>query len=119
MSIFIYRISRPDGEGKPSGISRLIGKYTEMSETWNERNALRTAMVEQAAHDKHLLLNAPRNKHVELKFPEYVSPFTPLCPETGYKKRKRKKELPMRDLWFGTGEMRGYWTEDGGKKMLI
>lgn len=43
-----------------------------MSETWNERNALRTAMIEQAAHDKHLLYNAPRNKHIELKFPEYV-----------------------------------------------
>lgn len=51
-----------------------------MSETWSERNAMRTAMIEQAAHDKHLLYNAPRNKHIELKFPEYV-PLIPIaCP---------------------------------------
>ncbi len=74
LSIFFYSISRPGEDGKPTGISSLIGKYTEMSETWSERNALRTAAYEQAAHDKHLLYNAPRNKHIELKFPEYVSP---------------------------------------------
>lgn len=74
VSMFIYNISRPDEEGKPGALSRLIGKYTEMSQMWEERNSLRTAMFEQAALDKHLLLNAPRNKHVELKFPEYVVP---------------------------------------------
>lgn len=36
------------------------------------RNTLRTAAIEQAAHDKHLLYYAPRNTHVDLKFPEYV-----------------------------------------------
>lgn len=72
LSIFVYTISLPDADGKPKGLSSLIGRYTEMSETWNERNTLRTAMIEQAAHDKHLLYNAPRNKHIELKFPEYV-----------------------------------------------
>jgi hypothetical protein len=74
-SIFFYTISRPDADGKPKGISSLIGKYTDMADTWKERNELRTAMIEQACHDKHLLYNAPRNKHIELKFPEYASFF--------------------------------------------
>lgn len=80
----MYTVSRP-GDGEPSGIQRLIGKYAEMSETWAERNSLRTAAFEQAAHDKHLLYNAPRNKHIDLKFPEYVPlsllyPMPPLVP---------------------------------------
>ena len=74
LSIFFYSISRPNEDGKPTGIAGLIQKYTDLSETWQERNANRTAMIEQAAHDRHLLYNAPRNKHIELKFPEYVSP---------------------------------------------
>jgi hypothetical protein len=71
-SIFIYSISRADEDGKLTGMSSLIDKYTQMQETWAERNARRTAAVEQAAFDKHLLYNAPRNKHIDLKFPEYV-----------------------------------------------
>lgn len=81
-SIFIYSISRADEDGKLTGMSSLIDKYTQMQETWAERNARRTAAVEQAAFDKHLLYNAPRNKHIELKFPEYVLSF--FLPSTPY-----------------------------------
>ncbi|OIW35586.1 hypothetical protein CONLIGDRAFT_627620 [Coniochaeta ligniaria NRRL 30616] len=84
LSIFFYTISRPGEDGKESAISSLIGKYTAMQETWSERNALRTAMVEQAAHDKHLLYNAPRNKHVELKFPEVFHAGSPFNVPAGH-----------------------------------
>ncbi|KAH8910481.1 hypothetical protein BR93DRAFT_271509 [Coniochaeta sp. PMI_546] len=84
LSIFFYSISRPGEDGKPSGLSNLIGKYTEMSETWSERNAMRTAMIEQAAHDKHLLYNAPRNKHIELKFPEVFHAGSPFNVPAGH-----------------------------------
>jgi hypothetical protein len=32
-----------------------------------------TAALEQAAHDKHLLLGAQRSGHIELRYPEYVT----------------------------------------------
>jgi hypothetical protein len=33
---------------------------------------LRTDLIEQAAHDKHLFMNAGGITHIELKMPEYV-----------------------------------------------
>lgn len=74
VSYIIYSISRPSQDGEKGWVGNLIQKYANLSEEWETRNALRTAAIEQAAHDKHLLYNAPRNRHIDLKFPEYVPP---------------------------------------------
>ncbi|KAB5530289.1 hypothetical protein GE09DRAFT_1177497 [Coniochaeta sp. 2T2.1] len=85
VSIFFYSISRPNEDSdKPTGIAGLIHKYTDMTETWQKRNANRTAMIEQASHDKHLLYNAPRNKHIELKFPEVFHAGSPFNVPAGH-----------------------------------
>ncbi len=55
---------------------------SEYGEQWEVRNTLRTAAIEQAAHDKHLFYYAGRNTHVELRYPEYVPTTTCLSRST-------------------------------------
>ncbi|KAK3936485.1 hypothetical protein QBC46DRAFT_357435 [Diplogelasinospora grovesii] len=76
--MLLYSVSRPGKDGEPSGISKMLERVSDMKEQWETRNHLMTAALEQAAHDKHLLYHAPRNTHVELKYPEvfqHGSPF--------------------------------------------
>lgn len=47
-------------------------KISDYGKDWETKNHLMTAALEQAAHDKHLLLGAERSTHHELKYPEYV-----------------------------------------------
>ena len=73
-----YAISRPGPNGEPSGIEKWLRGFESLSDTWAERNDIRTRLIEQAAHDKHLLFYAAgRQPHVELKTPEYVFPLVP------------------------------------------
>ncbi|KAL1865409.1 hypothetical protein VTK73DRAFT_5278 [Phialemonium thermophilum] len=77
-SVFVYTVSRPGEDGKPRLLNSLWNRMEAMREQDQERNALRTAVFEQAAHDKHLLYYAPRSDHIELKYPEqfgHGSPF--------------------------------------------
>lgn len=48
-------------------------KISDYGKDWETKNHLMTAALEQAAHDKHLLLGAERSTHHELKYPEYVT----------------------------------------------
>ncbi|KAK8056043.1 NADH dehydrogenase 17.8K chain [Apiospora rasikravindrae] len=64
-----YQISRPGADGEPS---RPLNKDHVV------RNAMRTDALEQAAHDKHLFMNAgPKSPHVELKTPELLNSGSP------------------------------------------
>ena len=47
----------------------------DMQTEWETKNHNNAAAIEQAAKDKHLFYNVPKNKHIELKYPEYVPQF--------------------------------------------
>ena len=61
----LYSISRPGKDGEPHALSKYITKLSNYHETWQERNALRTEFLEQAARDRHLFLNAGKNEFVD------------------------------------------------------
>jgi hypothetical protein len=71
-SYFFYSISRPGADGSPSSLTKWLQGFEYFQEESETRNAMRTQMIEQAAHDRHLFLNARRNPHIDLKTPEYV-----------------------------------------------
>ncbi|KAI1395201.1 hypothetical protein F4819DRAFT_479100 [Hypoxylon fuscum] len=71
-----YSISRPGPNGEPSSVSQWLQTFDYFND-WEVRNTLRTNIIEQAAHDKHLLLNAGKNPHVELKTPELINAGSP------------------------------------------
>ncbi|KAK7941046.1 uncharacterized protein PG986_013433 [Apiospora aurea] len=73
-----YQISRPGADGEPSTISKYLNQFEALNKDHVVRNALRTDALEQAAHDKHLFLNAgPKSPHVELKTPELLNSGSP------------------------------------------
>jgi len=72
LSIGLYSISRPKGDGSLSGLTKLIDSYSYYKERFAARNTLHTAMIEQAAFDRNLYQSAVGTKHVNLRMPEYV-----------------------------------------------
>ncbi|KAI1333274.1 hypothetical protein F5Y16DRAFT_8591 [Xylariaceae sp. FL0255] len=76
LSFLGYQISRPGPDGEPSAGTKFIQKFDYFNE-WETRNALRTQMFEQAAHDKHLFYNVEKNMHIELKTPELMYSTSP------------------------------------------
>ncbi|KAH9902156.1 hypothetical protein F4778DRAFT_736522 [Xylariomycetidae sp. FL2044] len=70
-AIVAYQITRPGTDGEPSALSKWLSSF-QYFDDWERRNAIRTAMIEQAAHDRHLFQYAGRNMHVELKTPELI-----------------------------------------------
>jgi hypothetical protein len=70
ISLGVYAASRTTADGKVPGLSKLIDSYSYYKEKWAARNALHTAMVEQAAFDRNLFESTPGTKTVELRFPE-------------------------------------------------
>ncbi|KAJ9130245.1 hypothetical protein NKR23_g12284 [Pleurostoma richardsiae] len=83
-SIFVYSISRPAKDGELTSFTKFFNSFESLSKTWEERNIVRTAIFEQAAHDKHLLYNAGRNKHVELTYPEVFQTGSPYNVPAGH-----------------------------------
>ncbi|RYP49655.1 hypothetical protein DL768_004697 [Monosporascus sp. mg162] len=84
VSWFVYSVSRPGENGEPSSFSRWLRGFEYLSGTWQERNAIRTAAIEQAAHDKHLFLNSGKNPHIELKMPELIGSGSPYAVPAGH-----------------------------------
>ncbi|KAH8163255.1 hypothetical protein CIB48_g5002 [Xylaria polymorpha] len=76
VSIVAYQISRPGDNGEPSSFSKWLQQFDYFND-WEARNTIRTQLIEQAAHDKHLFLHAGRNTHVELKTPELINSGSP------------------------------------------
>ncbi len=71
-SYFVYTISRPGKDGELTTFGKWIEKWSDLSKEWEEKNHANTRAIEQAAADKHLFYHIERNRHVELKYPEYV-----------------------------------------------
>ncbi|KAI0404300.1 hypothetical protein F4802DRAFT_249536 [Xylaria palmicola] len=82
-SMFAYSISRPGPDGEPSSFSKWLKQFDYFND-WETRNTLRTEMLEQAAHDKHLFLNAGKSTHVELKTPELMYAGSPWAVPAGH-----------------------------------
>lgn len=70
LTIGVYAFSRPDKDGKLTGLSKVIDSYSYYKERWAARNTLHTAMIEQAAFDRNLYHSSQGTKHVDLRFPE-------------------------------------------------
>ncbi|CCC06030.1 hypothetical protein SMACR_00246 [Sordaria macrospora] len=70
----LYYFSRPGKDGQPNKITSWLQKWEEHSEALADKNALMTAAIEQAAHDKHLFYYADnlRSGHYEMKYPELL-----------------------------------------------
>ncbi|KAI0503060.1 hypothetical protein F5B22DRAFT_630808 [Xylaria bambusicola] len=83
-SIVAYQISRPGADGEPSSFSKWLQQFDYLQKDFAERNKLRTDMIEQAAHDKHLFLNAGRSTHVDLKTPELIFSGSPYNVPAGH-----------------------------------
>ncbi|KAI0175677.1 hypothetical protein GGR52DRAFT_323576 [Hypoxylon sp. FL1284] len=75
-SYIAYSVSRPGADGSPSAVTRWLASFDYFND-WETRNTLRTAIFEQAAHDKHLLMYSGKNAHVELKMPELINSGSP------------------------------------------
>ncbi|KUL85611.1 hypothetical protein ZTR_08913 [Talaromyces verruculosus] len=70
----LYRISKASDD---SFISRLITKYSPDQKVFEERNAIHTAALEQAAADRHLFVGATRQDYVDLRSNEVFNTGSP------------------------------------------
>ena len=79
-SFALYKLSRPsDDSTDPASqpwLTRVIHSYDHWRDEWESRNTLHTAAIEQAAHDRHLFHGTKGSHVIELRFPEYVAPFS-------------------------------------------
>ncbi|KAK0718931.1 hypothetical protein B0T21DRAFT_58934 [Apiosordaria backusii] len=80
----VYKVSRPGKDGELSTFSKWLKEWADLHQTWETRNDLLAAAVEQAAQDKHLMLNAPRNRTHELRFPEVFNTGSPFNVPAGH-----------------------------------
>ncbi|KAK4170132.1 hypothetical protein QBC43DRAFT_305441 [Cladorrhinum sp. PSN259] len=83
-SYIVYSISRPGKDGEESTLHKWFRQLGDYGSQWETRNHLVTAALEQAAHDKHLLLNAPQKKNIELRFPEVFQTGSPFNVPAGH-----------------------------------
>ncbi|KAK6081784.1 NADH-ubiquinone oxidoreductase [Seiridium cupressi] len=86
-SMFFYGISRPGKDGSPSSLTQWLNGFEYFQAENEERNRLRTEIVEQAAHDKHLFLNAGKSPHIDLKMPELINAGAPWNVPAGHRGR--------------------------------
>ncbi|KAK7755223.1 hypothetical protein SLS62_002728 [Diatrype stigma] len=84
LSYLGYSVSRPGENGEPSSLSQWLNGFEHLSSTWEERNDVRTHAIEQAAHDKHLFLNAGKSGYVDLKMPELINSGSPISVPAGH-----------------------------------
>jgi hypothetical protein len=66
----LYYFSKASETGQESRFTSYIKSMANLGTRWEERTALHTAAIEQAAHDKHLFAYAERSSHVDLRYPE-------------------------------------------------
>ena len=72
LSFAVYKYSRSstsDPDRQPL-LTRVMQSYNWFQEEFARRNALHTAMVEQAAEDRNLFQSSPWTHHTDLKFQE-------------------------------------------------
>ncbi|KAI1213907.1 uncharacterized protein F4807DRAFT_409651 [Annulohypoxylon truncatum] len=78
-----YQVTRPGADGEPSTATTWLRKFDYFND-YEERNALRTNLLDQASHDKHLFMYAGKNPHIELKMPELIDSGSPWNVPAGF-----------------------------------
>ncbi|CAI7664981.1 unnamed protein product [Penicillium bialowiezense] len=74
----LFRISKSNQDSdSPSFISSLISKWTPSQETFEQRNAIHTAMMEKVAEDRHLLGSQGPREAFELMQPDMMNTGSP------------------------------------------
>jgi hypothetical protein len=68
--MLVYSLSSKSADGAESSLTQFIRSFDYLQDEWEKRNNIRTAMFEQAAHDRHLFNYAGKNPHIALKYPE-------------------------------------------------
>ncbi|KAG0647960.1 hypothetical protein D0Z07_5803 [Hyphodiscus hymeniophilus] len=87
VTIGVYTAAQKTPDGKATGLSTLIDKYSDYKEKWAARNTLHTSMIEQAAFDRNLYQSSPGTKHVDLRFPEVFNTGSPYNVSAGQRAR--------------------------------
>ncbi|ORY65928.1 uncharacterized protein BCR38DRAFT_317382, partial [Pseudomassariella vexata] len=83
-AILGYSISRPGANGEPSSLANFMRGFDYFAED-EARNTIRTQMLEQAAHDKHLFNYAGQNSaYIDLKTPELIGQGSPWAVPAGH-----------------------------------
>ncbi|MCJ1314506.1 hypothetical protein MMC25_008188 [Agyrium rufum] len=85
LSVAFYQFSKsPDSADPRSFITKWIGQYSNMKESWQERNTLHTLAVENAAFDRNLFQSEPADRGVVLRFPEMFNSGSPYNVPAGH-----------------------------------
>lgn len=72
-SYVLYRMHKSIKEsGSETWFSGLIAKWTPSEKVAEYRNAIHTAALEKAAHDRHLFMGQKQADTIQLRNPEYV-----------------------------------------------
>ena len=70
MVYVVYSLSQPGKDGEQPGLTKLIAKYSDMSQRWEEENARHTAWITEVGRDRLLFNHAlPNHKH-DIRMPE-------------------------------------------------
>ena len=69
-AVYNYSRSSPSDPDHQPFLTRVMQSYNWFQDEFARRNALHTAMVEQAAEDRNLFQSSPWTHHTELKFQE-------------------------------------------------
>lgn len=75
VSLAIYKFTRQGTDEQPYFTRLIQDTYNSYKVKWAERNDFHTQAVEQAAADRTLFMNETNQsmRHINLRFPEYVS----------------------------------------------
>ncbi|KAK0751608.1 hypothetical protein B0T18DRAFT_320465 [Schizothecium vesticola] len=83
-SVLVYMVSRPDKNGEKTVIEKWIGQAMDMQTEMATKNHNNAAAIEQAAKDRHLFYHVPRQRHIELKYPETFGHGSPYNVPAGH-----------------------------------
>lgn len=87
------------GDKEPYFTRLITNTYNKYANTWADRNNTHTEMIEQAAADRVLFLNEASQavRHVDIRFPEYVS--TTLRASKRGVERRRARGGMLEHMW--------------------
>lgn len=75
-SLALYKYTQPSPDGSADGqpfLTRMIHKYDGIQKRVEEYNIRSIHATEAAAQDRRIFYEGERNRHVDLKFPEYAT----------------------------------------------
>ncbi|KAK3362985.1 NADH dehydrogenase 17.8K chain [Lasiosphaeria hispida] len=83
-SYIVYQLSRPNKDGEPTVIEQWLTKVSDVKEELARKNHNTTAMIQQAAEDRHLFTSVGKPGHYELRYPEVFQHGSPTNVPAGH-----------------------------------